>query len=717
MSEEIHKFPTRIKFWKHEIGRLASRDGLDYYPVIFEMVTYDEMSELAAYVGYPVRYHHWRFGQNSLRMKRSYRHGMHVIYEMVIATNPAYAYLLDVNEEVQQKAVMAHVFGHVDFFKNNAWFSDVPTNMHNRFADHSTVLDEIRSEIGKETVDEFLEACLSLENLFDLLGSVIQREPDIPDPSKQGEKRHPQRIESRDKLPSYMDDVLNPPEWLEERRREIEEEDRLAEEIVRGWKIPAAPVRNVFGFLLRYANLKMWQQRVLQIVAYESYGLVLGGQTKTMNEGWAAYWEARIMIGDNVAGDAEMCPFALSYARILGGDPLNPYKLGKKLWDDIQFRWDTARHGTLWNTCTFRSVKDRWDEFIVFKYLFEKHGEMNESFWIEWDEFSTFVHELMEDRGPLRQIYVQSRNIVPHWCHYLDAFVTRDAFEDARERTQHLDAEIAEELPDVEDPSIERFKLQHQKLQELSDANDPFHLWTHEELGWEQHYREWCYKFRARLRDGSLNPVRISIPDEWILWARKIPGQVELGAGLEKMFEVRQTHNDTSFIQEFFTPEFCEEEQFFLVGITKQPEWYGEDHYTVSSRNYQRVKDFILERMLNIGQPKIEIIDGNFNNNRELVLRHLHDGRDLDEKDLKETLKRLYVVWGDQKPVHIDTIITTWPERRSPWDLWVPPGTSPLPSQEVKREVVRYTCKNGKMVERTLVEEPYYQPNLGDYAV
>ena len=37
---------------------------------------------------------------------------------MVINTDPSYAYLMDCNLVVDQKLVMAHVFGHVDFFKN-----------------------------------------------------------------------------------------------------------------------------------------------------------------------------------------------------------------------------------------------------------------------------------------------------------------------------------------------------------------------------------------------------------------------------------------------------------------------------------------------------------------------------------------------------------------------------------------------------------------------
>ena len=49
-------------------------------------------------------------------------------------TTPAYAYLLEGNSLVDQKLVMAHVYGHVDFFKNNFCFShDQPQDDRTRW--------------------------------------------------------------------------------------------------------------------------------------------------------------------------------------------------------------------------------------------------------------------------------------------------------------------------------------------------------------------------------------------------------------------------------------------------------------------------------------------------------------------------------------------------------------------------------------------------------
>ena len=58
--------------------------GLDFYPTVVEMLTYDEMSEIAAYGGFPNRYPHWRWGMEYEELQRGYMYGQHRIYELVV---------------------------------------------------------------------------------------------------------------------------------------------------------------------------------------------------------------------------------------------------------------------------------------------------------------------------------------------------------------------------------------------------------------------------------------------------------------------------------------------------------------------------------------------------------------------------------------------------------------------------------------------------------
>ena len=115
-------FPTT--FETSSSGSKPSRAsvGLDFFPTIFEVLSYDQMNEIAAYGGFPTRYPHWRWGMDYERLSKSHEYGLSKIYELVINNNPAIAYLLEGNSLVDQKLVMAHVYAHVDFFKNNFCF-------------------------------------------------------------------------------------------------------------------------------------------------------------------------------------------------------------------------------------------------------------------------------------------------------------------------------------------------------------------------------------------------------------------------------------------------------------------------------------------------------------------------------------------------------------------------------------------------------------------
>ena len=112
-----------LEEWRKKIEKIARGYGLDFFETVFEMVSYKEMNQIAAYGGFPVRYPHWRFGMDYESLSKGYEYGLSKIYEMVINTDPCYAYLLEGNRMVDHKLVMAHVYGHCDFFKNNQWFS------------------------------------------------------------------------------------------------------------------------------------------------------------------------------------------------------------------------------------------------------------------------------------------------------------------------------------------------------------------------------------------------------------------------------------------------------------------------------------------------------------------------------------------------------------------------------------------------------------------
>ena len=104
--------PQHLRVLKDEIEAHARGYGLDFYETIFEVVDADDLNEIAAYGGFPTRYPHWSFGMQYQELKKGYEYGLSKIYEMVINNDPCYAYLMRCNHTVDQKLVMAHVYGH-----------------------------------------------------------------------------------------------------------------------------------------------------------------------------------------------------------------------------------------------------------------------------------------------------------------------------------------------------------------------------------------------------------------------------------------------------------------------------------------------------------------------------------------------------------------------------------------------------------------------------
>jgi stage V sporulation protein R len=167
--------PTNLAEIQTRIEGYARGYGLDFYPTIFELVDSDQLNAVAAYGGFPTRYPHWRFGMEYEQLSKGYTYGLQKIYELVINNNPCYAYLMRCNGLVDQKLVMAHVYGHCDFFKNNHWFSQTDRKMMDEMANHGNRVRRYMDRFGVEEVETFVDACLSIEDLIDIHSPFVKR--------------------------------------------------------------------------------------------------------------------------------------------------------------------------------------------------------------------------------------------------------------------------------------------------------------------------------------------------------------------------------------------------------------------------------------------------------------------------------------------------------------------------------------------------------------
>jgi stage V sporulation protein R len=224
--------------------------------------------------------------------------------------------------------------------------------MMDEMANHGNRIADYMSSYGRDVVEDFVDVCSSLENLIDpnaLFEAPARREEALAD-----EGEAPARDVARLKSKSYMDPYINPPAYLEQRRREHEEARAKRQ-------FPARAVQDVLHFLIEYAPLPNWKRDILSMIREEAYYFAPQAQTKIMNEGWASYWHEKIMT-QKALSSAELVDFADHHSSTLAVHPghLNPYKLGYELFHDIERRWDTGRFGKEYDECDDIARKAAW---------------------------------------------------------------------------------------------------------------------------------------------------------------------------------------------------------------------------------------------------------------------------------------------------------------------------------------------------------------------
>ncbi|AYF44484.1 SpoVR family protein [Halobacteriovorax sp. BALOs_7] len=461
---------------RDEVLGYALDYGLDFYPVVFEVCDYDTVCILAANGGFPTRYPHWRFGLEYDRLAKGNTYGFQKIYELVINTDPCYAYLLSSNRYVDQKLVMAHVYGHADFFKNNAWFRHTDRRMMDVMANHGTKIRRYMDRYGQDTVEEFIDTILSFENLLDVnvlfQGEVKQ--------ATSADEEYEHKDERSQVLRSFMNSKMARGEADEDVVERKKTPLELLDDEVRG-------TRDIMSFLMQHAPIEEWQADVIGILREEAYYFLPQRMTKIMNEGWASYWHSKILT-KKALNSSEIIDFADIHSGVMAMSKqnINPYKIGIELMRDIEYRWDTGKFGKEYQECTNLQEKENW--------------------------------------------------------------------------------------------------------------------------------------------------------------------HIETNQGREKIFEVRRTHNDITFIDEFFTEEFCNRMQLFTYKYNSRT---GRNE--IETRDFKEIKSKLLNQLTNFGSPIIEVESANHKNRGELLLRHVHQGVDLDLTQASDTMANIYKVW--KRPVSIETVV------------------------------------------------------------
>tara|TARA_Y100001958_G_C21194623_1_gene522220 strand:+ start:149 stop:1531 length:1383 start_codon:yes stop_codon:yes gene_type:complete len=301
-----------------EIEDLAEELGLDYYPVVWEVVGQEVLLGVMSY-GLPTRGRHWSYGQSYEYQKMQGEMGHSKVYELVLNNDPSYAFLLDTNPDIANIMVMAHVYGHSHCFKNNYLFKKTDNKMVYHAAERARRIDDYIEQYGLKAVEHVMDIAFSMDKNIDWHKGV-HRSPYSSNYSVKESKKT--------MLDDEFIDLLGVPEAKQDGEASF----------------PPHPEYDLLWFLIQYADLKDWERDIFQIIREESYYFYPQYVTKRLNEGIASWVHAEIMYRMKSLTEAEYLEFAKIHERVVqpGGNRLNinPYFLGFTILNDIQRRWD-----------------------------------------------------------------------------------------------------------------------------------------------------------------------------------------------------------------------------------------------------------------------------------------------------------------------------------------------------------------------------------------
>lgn len=302
-----------------EITEIADHFGLDFYPMRYEICPADIIYTFGAY-GMPTRFSHWSFGKQFHKMKLQYDLGLSKIYELVINSDPCYAFLLDTNSLIQNKLIIAHVLAHCDFFKNNVRFSNTRRDMVECMTATAERVAKYEHLYGKKEVEQFLDAVLAIQEHID--PSIV-----------------------RNKL-NYVfgedDEIISKKETPYDDLWKIDDKKGPKPALKKKKSFPPQPEKDILLFIEQYSReLEEWQRDILSMMREEMLYFWPQLETKIMNEGWASYWHAKILQEMDLTSH-ETIEFAKLNAGVVqpSKTSINPYYLGLQIFKDIEERYN-----------------------------------------------------------------------------------------------------------------------------------------------------------------------------------------------------------------------------------------------------------------------------------------------------------------------------------------------------------------------------------------
>lgn len=142
---------------------------------------------------------------------------------------------------------------------------------------------------------------------------------------------------------------------------------------------------------------------------------------------------------------------------------------------------------------------------------------------------------------------------------------------------------------------------------------------------------------------GAINPYHLGY---------KIFKKIEKEHGFEKCLSVREIHNDETFIKNYLDEELCMDLNLFSFSFSNK-EGYHKITDVSNKESWRTVRDDLIK---NVGLNSVPVVMvDELTRDGTLILKHEHDGRDLELSEANKVFEHINVLW--QGGVKFTTII------------------------------------------------------------
>jgi stage V sporulation protein R len=646
--------PPHLRSLKEEIEGYARDYGLDFFETIFEVIDAEDLNEVAAYGGFPTRYPHWSFGMSYEELRKGYDYGLSKIYEMVINNDPCYAYLMRSNHTVDQKLVMAHVYGHC-----LAPETRIETRDGIKAITEVKVGDEVLTHTGA-----YRPVRVCARRWF--RGSIHRLTVSGSSEPVRITGEHPVYV-LRIRTPRQRS--LRPFErWLKlwEPARQI----RVGDRVVLG-RVPALVGSSApHGDYVDVAWGESLDEELypsVNSVETEDYSGYVYNFSVDEDE---SYTLAAGFVVHN-------CDFFKNNAYFR--------HTNRKMMDEM------ANHGARIRHYIERFGEDEVEAFLDRCMSIDDLIDVHSTAIRRREPVSRYdFSPEQDDSADLRATRFKSKD-------YMDDYINpRDLLKKEEEERRKAKEQTARSFPEHPEKDVLLFLIEHAPLKNwqrdmLEIVRDEAYYFAPQgqtkviNEGWASFWHSTIMTQKVlnpsemidyadhhsgtmAVSRGRINPYKLGIEllrdiehrwntgkfgkeyDECDDLEKRRNWDKQLGLGRQKIFEVRRVHNDITFIDTFLTPEFCVQHNMFTFAWQEQA-----GGYVIESRDFEKIKQRLLFSLTNFGKPWIYVVDGNFRNRGELLLKHQHTGVDLRLDQAADTLANIQYIWG--RPVNLQTLV------------------------------------------------------------